>query len=185
MRTHPHPQEGERYERARHSTVRGAHACSRIQTTAVTGGGHWLRSRLRPIAAERICGHTLAAAVGPRQSGGSGGGAKGGLRMFVSDSSPSPTDRALTSDGSGEPGRGLVYLNCPRCRLSIRSKPNRLTVEHCPRCIARSRIAVRLFASTLSAEELYAAGSVYAAGSAPEPDRAEARATVGLRVPRA
>jgi hypothetical protein len=50
-----------------------------------------------------------------------------------------------------------VYLNCPRCGLSIRSKPDRPAIEHCPRCIARARVAVRLFASTMAMEQLYAA----------------------------
>ncbi len=50
---------------------------------------------------------------------------------------------------------GTIYLNCPRCGLTMRPKQNWLTVEHCPRCIARRRVVVRLFASTLPADELY------------------------------
>jgi hypothetical protein len=46
----------------------------------------------------------------------------------------------------------VPYLNCSRCGLSIR--PRFLAVEHCPRCIARSRIAVPMFRSTLPAREL-------------------------------
>ena len=53
-------------------------------------------------------------------------------------------------------GPGVIYLNCPRCGLSVRSKANWLAVEHCPRCIARRGALVRLFASTLPADVLYA-----------------------------
>lgn len=49
-----------------------------------------------------------------------------------------------------------VYLNCPQCGLTIAPKVDWLVVEHCPRCLARRRTAVRLFASTLPARELYA-----------------------------
>jgi len=61
-----------------------------------------------------------------------------------------------TPDGDRH-AAGAVYLNCPRCGLSIRSKPDRLAIEHCPRCIARDNIAIRLFASTRAMEQLYAA----------------------------
>lgn len=56
--------------------------------------------------------------------------------------------------------RGLTFLNCPRCGLSIRPKVSWLTVEHCPRCIARARIPVKLFSSTLPAAELYPEGAM-------------------------
>jgi hypothetical protein len=55
--------------------------------------------------------------------------------------------------------RGTPFLSCPRCGLSIRPKVSRLPVEHCPRCMARARIAVKMFASTLPASELYPQGS--------------------------
>ena len=47
------------------------------------------------------------------------------------------------------------YLNCPRCRLSIRLRGPSLRMVHCPRCVARTRTLVELFASTLPAEQLY------------------------------
>ena len=47
----------------------------------------------------------------------------------------------------------LVYLNCPRCGLSIRRRTEWLTVEHCPRCLGRSRIAVELFLSSRPSSE--------------------------------
>lgn len=56
------------------------------------------------------------------------------------------------------------FLNCPRCGLSIRPKVSWLTVEFCPRCIARARTPVKLFCSTLPAAELYGEGSVPHAG---------------------
>src|SRR5450755_1525987 len=66
---------------------------------------------------------------------------------------------------AGSNRSGPIYLNCPRCGLTIRPKADWLTVEHCPRCIARSRGLVRMFASTLPARELYAAADT------PDPDR--------------
>lgn len=46
------------------------------------------------------------------------------------------------------------------------AKAHWLTVEYCPRCLARTRTAVNMFASTLPTVELYAEGS------APDADRA-------------
>ena len=62
-------------------------------------------------------------------------------------------------------GVGLIHLNCPRCGLTITPKAGRLTVEHCPRCMARGGITIGLFASTLPTDELYAADA--APGPAP------------------
>jgi hypothetical protein len=50
------------------------------------------------------------------------------------------------------------YLNCPRCGLSIVPRAEWLGVEHCPRCLARCRTVVELFASRLPTEELYERG---------------------------
>ena len=56
---------------------------------------------------------------------------------------------------TGAPGRGVMtYLHCPRCRLAIRRRVDFLTLENCPRCLARTAIAVPLFCSPLSAGEL-------------------------------
>ena len=65
--------------------------------------------------------------------------------------------RELSTPDSERQALRAVYLNCPRCGLSIRSKPDRLPMEHCPRCLARDSIAIRLFASTMAMEQLYAA----------------------------
>lgn len=61
------------------------------------------------------------------------------------------------------------YLNCPACGLSL-ARPERWEPENCPRCIARRRVAVKLFASALPSDRLYAAGAA--------PDREGKRAGV-------
>ena len=49
----------------------------------------------------------------------------------------------------------VQHLNCPRCGLTIRPRAEWLAVEHCPRCLARRRTAVNMFASTVLADEPY------------------------------
>jgi hypothetical protein len=61
----------------------------------------------------------------------------------------------------------VSYLNSPRCGLSIKLQTPWLTIEHCPRCAARSRTVFELFGSGLPAEALYAAGAVGAGASGP------------------
>lgn len=41
----------------------------------------------------------------------------------------------------------MLRLSCPRCRLMITPRVGWLTPEHCPRCIARARVAVVLCTS--------------------------------------
>ena len=65
-------------------------------------------------------------------------------------------------------GARAIHLNCPRCGLTITPRALWLTIEHCPRCIARNGLAVSLFASTLPTAELYAAEA------APGADRLDA-----------
>ena len=65
------------------------------------------------------------------------------------DSSVPPTASGIAPDASAQ------YLNCPRCRLSIRRRGLALHMIHCPRCVARTRTLVELFASTLPADQLY------------------------------
>lgn len=68
-----------------------------------------------------------------------------------------PRPRRRVSPRASSAGLGaVVHLNCPRCGLTIVPKATWLVVEHCPRCLARRRLAVRMFASTLPAAELYA-----------------------------
>jgi hypothetical protein len=54
--------------------------------------------------------------------------------------------------------RAAPFSNCPRCGLSIRPKARWMVVEHCPRCLARARVAVKMFSSPLRAAELYEEG---------------------------
>ncbi len=62
----------------------------------------------------------------------------------------------------GQPDASLRsrHLNCPRCGLSIAVRPHRAAIRHCPRCVARSRVIVELFTSTLPADVLYAENSL-------------------------
>ena len=82
------------------------------------------------------------------------------------DAPPShtPDKRQLQLDQALRGGQ-TIHLNCPRCGLTIKPKASWLTIGHCPRCIARSGLAIGLFASSLPAGELYAAGA------APDSDR--------------
>lgn len=64
---------------------------------------------------------------------------------------------------------GAVFLNCPRCGLSIRRRVDWLHVEHCPRCIGRAGIAVKLFVSARPSPEWYRDG--------PTADAAQAEGT--------
>ena len=64
--------------------------------------------------------------------------------------------------------RAAPFLNCPRCGLSIRPKARWMTVEHCPRCLARARVAVEMIPSPLPASELYHEGG------APQADKRSA-----------
>jgi hypothetical protein len=41
----------------------------------------------------------------------------------------------------------MPYMNCPRCGLSIRLRASYLTLESCPRCLARRHVAVQMFVS--------------------------------------
>jgi hypothetical protein len=50
----------------------------------------------------------------------------------------------LTATHLRSEGRQRVRLVCPRCWLSISPRVDWLTAEHCPRCMARLRIAVRM-----------------------------------------
>ena len=65
----------------------------------------------------------------------------------------------LARQNRGRSIRGLVVMNprrstsrrspallmsCPRCGLTIRPKVHWLAIEHCPRCLAHARVAVRL-----------------------------------------
>jgi len=66
-------------------------------------------------------------------------------------------ERVTVRDGAGQARSdvGWSYLHCPRCGLGIRPRVSWLAIEHCPRCVARARIAVRLVSSPLPAPQHY------------------------------
>jgi hypothetical protein len=67
------------------------------------------------------------------------------------------------------------FLICPRCGLSVRARTGWMRIEYCPRCIARSHMAVRLFSSPQPAE-------LTGLGSVPQPNSLDvARKQVGPR----
>jgi len=72
--------------------------------------------------------------------------------------------------------KACIHLNCPRCGLTIVPRASWLRIEHCPRCLARQQIAVRLFASTLATAQLYAANAAPAEHTDGSP-RAPSRGT--------
>lgn len=64
----------------------------------------------------------------------------------------------VRSQTGADRSRDGMYLNCPQCGLSIVTRAKWLRIEHCPRCLARSRTRVGLFASPLPTHELYRHG---------------------------
>jgi hypothetical protein len=52
----------------------------------------------------------------------------------------------------------MPYSNCPRCHLSIRLRHVTLAARHCPRCLARRRVAVPMFTSNLKMRDLIGEG---------------------------
>lgn len=62
-----------------------------------------------------------------------------------------------------------LTLTCPRCDLSVVARQPSLAPRHCPRCLARRRIAVRL-ESTASVSAIGTAASAANAVS-PGPSR--------------
>ena len=65
----------------------------------------------------------------------------------------------MTAGTTLDPRPGASYLNCPRCGLSIEVRAPWLTIQHCPRCVARTRTVVDMFSSGLPVDALYAAES--------------------------
>lgn len=61
------------------------------------------------------------------------------------------------------------HLNCPRCGLSVAVRPYRAAIRHCPRCLARARVVVEFFSSTLPADVLYDEDSLPGADDEPAP----------------
>ena len=76
----------------------------------------------------------------------------------MSAAQPDRHDDCGRDQAGAHRNRDGLYLNCPRCGLSIIPRAAWLQVEHCPRCLARSRTLVELFASPLPTAELYRRG---------------------------
>lgn len=56
-----------------------------------------------------------------------------------------------------------VHLRCPRCGLAMFARPRWIAAKHCPRCVARARKLVVLFADCAGADRPTLAGKVDAA----------------------
>ena len=41
----------------------------------------------------------------------------------------------------------MSYVNCPRCRLTVRLAPGAIAPEHCPRCARRHGVREEVFLS--------------------------------------
>ena len=39
----------------------------------------------------------------------------------------------------------MSYVNCPRCRLTVRLRHDALTPEHCPRCEAKHGVHSKVY----------------------------------------
>ena len=64
----------------------------------------------------------------------------------------------INTAGSAASAQRRLLRICPRCGLSIRTRAPWLAIEHCPRCLARDQIPVRLFSSPLPTAKLYSDG---------------------------
>jgi hypothetical protein len=42
----------------------------------------------------------------------------------------------------------MSYMNCPRCGLSARLRPDRSAWEYCPRCLGRHGISVPIYVTS-------------------------------------
>jgi hypothetical protein len=45
----------------------------------------------------------------------------------------------------------MSYVNCPRCRLTVRLGDDAITPEYCPRCAARHGVHSKVFLSATPA----------------------------------
>jgi hypothetical protein len=71
---------------------------------------------------------------------------------------PRRRDTPMTGSDDPDAGGSGSCLRCPRCGLSIRPRASWLTIEHCPRCIARDRTPVKLLSYPPPAVEHYRQG---------------------------
>ena len=82
----------------------------------------------------------------------------------------------------------MEYLKCVECGLEIRTKPARVQIEHCPRCLARhaTKSAMVLTARPLSpavgwGEHPSGPSAAMAPGVSPDAPRAAARSAGASR----
>jgi hypothetical protein len=61
----------------------------------------------------------------------------------------------------------MQYVTCPNCGLTILPNADWLTVEHCPRCIARRRMRVTMLAAAAPVAERRLAGALLDDAAAP------------------
>jgi hypothetical protein len=45
----------------------------------------------------------------------------------------------------------MSYVNCPRCRLTVRLRDDALTPEYCPRCAAKHGVQSKVYLSATPA----------------------------------
>ena len=45
----------------------------------------------------------------------------------------------------------MSYVNCPRCRLTVRLREDALAPEHCPRCAAKHGVHSKVYLSATPA----------------------------------
>jgi hypothetical protein len=45
----------------------------------------------------------------------------------------------------------MSYVNCPRCRLTVRLRDDALTPEFCPRCAAKHGVHAKVYLSATPA----------------------------------
>lgn len=73
---------------------------------------------------------------------------------------PLPSPRATSSHPPFSPRRHRpgTMLCCPQCRLGLRQRHPEMTIDYCPRCIARARQLVPLLAAARATAMGRAAG---------------------------
>jgi hypothetical protein len=57
----------------------------------------------------------------------------------------------------------VAYMNCARCGLVIRLRVSWLTLEHCPRCVAKAGVVIPMYVSD--------GPSAWSLAQNPSPDR--------------
>ena len=64
------------------------------------------------------------------------------LTSWLPDNRRRPDRISMTH--SPIPSADAAYATCPRCGLRVRVRWSTLTLEHCPRCVARFRRLVQM-----------------------------------------